>query len=728
MNHIRMLCLTMIFTFAAPGWAEESKPTPETMLAIAKQVNPSLVRVEYTLRYDKGEPPHGGMDSMMFYAHAGMFPGDYDTIIAEERPLEAAGYLLESGQVMTRDLLLHPRFIEKIVVRRGGQAVDAKVAAYAVERRAMYLELAEPLTGAEPLAFDGEAEGKRFGVYYAEDEGVWETTVAPVEALPALTVPEEGKAYQTGLAMGLVVDRDGRAIGFPAERADLAGDWRGSPVAWAQIDAAAYEALRTEVQTRADRGLLRVALSFRSPSKDAGGRFSFMMDSDDEGETERSVGGVLFDARHVLVLTKLAPKVTARLERIFVHHPDGEPVEATFVGTLAEYGGFIAELATELPGPLTLSDQDVASLRNELLPSVLLRIQGEQRVAYHAHRRLDDFELGWKRRVYPAYGGDNGALMLFTRVGELLAFPIQRRPKVEMGGRWSYRYDSDELLLMPAAYLREVLADYSKHLDSSNVPVSEEEENRLAWMGVELQGLDQELARINNVSHLTNDGEIGAIVSYVYPDSPAAKAGVEPGMILLRLHVDDYPKPIDVNLGYGGYFGGFQFDWSMLDDIPAEMLENMPAPWPSAENTFTRSLTDIGFGKSYRAEFFHDGETFFKTFTVEQGPPHFDAAARYKSEALGLTVRDLTYEVRRHFQKPDDAPGVIISKIESGEKAAVAGIKPYEIITKVNDEPVTSADDFERLIQGVTELRFNVNRLTQDRLVRIRLDEPIAEE
>ena len=53
-----------------------------------------------------------------------------------------------------------------------------------------------------------------------------------------------------------------------------------------------------------------------------------------------------------------------------------------------------------------------------------------------------------------------------------------------------------------------------------------------------------------------------------------------------------------------------------------------------------------------------------------QGPPSYDSAPKYKQEALGLTVRDMTYEVRRYLQKKDDDPGVVISKIELGSKAS----------------------------------------------------------
>jgi serine protease Do len=283
-----------------------------------------------------------------------------------------------------------------------------------------------------------------------------------------------------------------------------------------------------------------------------------------------------------------------------------------------------------------------------------------------------------------------------------------------------------EVIMTPAAYLKEVLADPSQYVDSGNAPLPEDQENRIAWMGVELQPLNRELARANNVAHLTNDGETGAIVSHVYPDSPAAQAGIEAGDVLLRLSVKGLPKPLEVVL-QPDQFEGDNFSWDDLDDVPDQYADQLPTPWPAAENPLTRVLTDLGLGKSYQAEFSRGGQAIIKDFQIVQSPPHFDSAARYKSEALGLTVRDLTYEVRRYFQKKPDDLGVIVSRVEPGSKASVAGIKPFEIITLVNEKPVPTVKDFEKLIANQNDLRLSVNRMTANRLVKIDMTAPVEE-
>jgi serine protease Do len=279
-------------------------------------------------------------------------------------------------------------------------------------------------------------------------------------------------------------------------------------------------------------------------------------------------------------------------------------------------------------------------------------------------------------------------------------------------------------VLTAASYLRAVLAKLEENIDQSNVPLSEAEESRLAWLGLVLQPLNPELARVNKVSDLTRNGRSGALISYVYPNSPAAKAGLQPGDILLRLHVESEPKPVEVEVEQAGQ-SWFPMLWSRYNEIPERAFDRIPRPWPAAEDKFTRMLTDLGFGKKFTVEYFRGGKVHKADFAVTQSPPHYDTAPRYKSNSLGMTVRDLTYELRQYFHRSDDQPGVIISKIEPGSKASVAGLRPYEIITHVNDEPVMNVKDFETLTNQSGELRFEVKRWTRGRVVKAVVDAPV---
>jgi len=695
---------------AAPtGPAAPKKPkkaTPAQLLAIAQAVSPSLVRVEYTLQHDeKGESPSG--------RSSGYYGGD--SMIRQERPMEMVGYLLSPTQVFTGDTLVAPRFIKKIDVRFGDSLVPARITGYSVRQRGVVLTLARPLKGAKPLTFAEKTVPEPFyGVRYTDSDGAWTVSVWKAAVAEAVTVNEYGERHGEG-PPDLTVDGQGRAIAVWLEgNTPLDDSWRGSPLAREQMSAEAMKQWTDTVGKVADRALLRTVLHFRSPRKDADGYSRYGM-GDGEDKTEVNCVGLLIGAKRVLILHGMGPKVTARLRSVQVHPAGGEAVTGTFTHTLKDYGALVVELAKPLPGAVKLSDKPIRGFMDRLVMTVDLSIKGEVIVTHLLRSRLQGLRRGWKRRVYPSTDG-NDEVFVFDDSGRLIAFPISRREKLSVRERWS----SDSAQLTTVAYLRDVLAKPGDHADPSNVPLTEAEERRIAWLGVEMQGLNEELARINKVSDLTQNGEIGGIVSFVYPGSPAAKAGIEPGMILLRLHVQDHPQPMGIEVEESRFRGGFP--WNRLDSLSERMFDRVPCPWPTAENALTRTLTDLGFGTKFRLEVFKDGKTFFKDMTVTQSPAHYDMAPRYKCKALGVTARDISYEVRRYFRREGEAPGVILSKIERGSRASVAGLKPYEIVTHVNDKPVNSVRDFEKLTAGKSMLRLMVLRMTENRVVKIETD------
>ena len=75
-----------------------------------------------------------------------------------------------------------------------------------------------------------------------------------------------------------------------------------------------------------------------------------------------------------------------------------------------------------------------------------------------------------------------------------------------------------------------------------------------------------------------------------------------------------------------------------------------------------------------------------------------------------------------YFHMEKDDPGIIISKIEPGSKASVSGLKPYEIITSVNDDTISNVETFGKKIKGLANFRLNVKRMAESRVVKIKMD------
>ncbi len=699
---LTLRCTLLVVLAVSPVFASEGEtsddPNSVNFQKILAAVKPSLVNVEYTLQYDKGEGPR-------------------DTSpIKQERPLEVGGFLLTEKTVVTSDIIVHPRFIKSIEVRYGDKTVKATPISYIDDQKAMVLQLEAPLTGAKPLGEFAMADkdAKLFAVIHFK-KGQWISRVSGVSKSLVLRQGEE--AFSHAPAKSLIVDAEGNPVAMAMNgrlKLDAEGEFAdNTPQNWKLISKSQVDQNIEKITKLSRAGIVRVALSFRSPKKKPG--FDRYSQRSEDQETERNVLGMMIKSDEILILAHLKPKVTARIERIVVHGADGTKLSAKFERSLLDYGCFIAKLEKPMEGAVRFSAKDIISSRAKLFIVADVRLQGENRTDYFNHDRITGFRTGWRNNLYPSIVGSED-IFLFDTAGKLVAFPVSRREKASTESGWG---DVSPTLTASSNFAK-VFDDLAANTDKDNIPLKAKQENRLAWLGVEMQRLNKDLARANAVSALSRDGQIGAIISYVYSNSPAAKAGIEIGDILLRLHIEDQPKPLEVELGYGPWEDR-AFPWHKLGEVPEQYYDRIPSPWPSAESKITRSLTDIGFGKKFQAELFKGGKVVKLDMTITESPAHHDSAGKFKSEALGLTVKNLTYEVRRYFRKTDVDPGVIAAKIEPGSKASVSGIKPFEIITHVNGKEVMNADDFEKLVAGQNELRFSVKRMDQGRVVKIKL-------
>ncbi|MCZ6698727.1 MAG: PDZ domain-containing protein [Planctomycetota bacterium] len=695
--------LVILVSAVAPLCQASEKPiSPALQVPVIDTLGPSLVAVEYTLRYDKGNEPIFGRVERCPKCGRTHILSQGGILVMEERPLEVAGFLVSARRVITTDLAIETRFIGKIDVGLHNRSVGAKIIGYYSGQNALLLEIDEPISGSIPLTFDAAAAAPYFIVDHAKTDGSWKTTMKSLPMTVSMT--DRGRRFVAVPETGVIVDEKGTPAALSMKDELPVGDsWKRSPLDWPMISVEEMADLLVELKKWGERGVLRVSLEFRSPREDdtSGSAWGYGYDDD---AALRNVLGVLVDSDRILVISNLKPNVTARLEKIVVHPADGEPVSASFAGTLRDFGCFLATLETPLQPSPNISRADIRETRNRLLLSAEIALQGERRVTYLGHRRVAAYAARWQGRIYPQIPGKSENVFLFDPNGDLLAAPVAIREKVTFERR---RRDQETTVVTPLPYILSGLERDGRGLDPGNAPRSSERENRVAWLGVVLQGLDRELARANGVSDLTNDGRMGALVSYVYPGSPAEAAGIGQGSILLRLHAEGLPKPIDVS----------NDQWEPYYDND----------WPPVLNEFSRILTDLGFGKQIRIEMFRDDKRAYIDHVITESPPHFESAPRYKSEALGLTVRDLTYEVRRHFQAGPDDPGVIVSKIEPGSKAAVASIEEQEIISHVNNVPIENVGEFEKLIDQVGDLKLMIRQMTQRRLVRIKHTDRIVD-
>ncbi len=186
-----------------------------------------------------------------------------------------------------------------------------------------------------------------------------------------------------------------------------------------------------------------------------------------------------------------------------------------------------------------------------------------------------------------------------------------------------------------------------------------------AWLGVFGQPLTDDFAEYWN---LEKDG--GLIVSTVIPGSPADTAGITSGDVIRRFNgVDVRPK------------------------VDAEVIG------------FTRLVRDTGIGKTVHVELLRNGEPMKAEVTLVARPKPARDASEYTDDVLGMTVRELTADVRILLNLSEDVNGVIVRRVRSGGAAALAGMKPGIIILRLGDKAISSLEEYQDAMKNLAQQR-----------------------
>jgi serine protease Do len=159
----------------------------------------------------------------------------------------------------------------------------------------------------------------------------------------------------------------------------------------------------------------------------------------------------------------------------------------------------------------------------------------------------------------------------------------------------------------------------------------------------------------------------GALVSDVFPNTSAEKAGIKSGDVIIGFNGKDIT---DVN----------SFQLAVSESAPGgsavvKLLRN------GRTETVTVTLTEL------LGETVPDGNDQKKTASAK---PMIDALA-------GVTVNDLEPEVRRQLGMTPGTQGALVSNVEPASNSAVAGLQYGDVIMEIDRQPVSNSSDAVRL-------------------------------
>jgi len=168
------------------------------------------------------------------------------------------------------------------------------------------------------------------------------------------------------------------------------------------------------------------------------------------------------------------------------------------------------------------------------------------------------------------------------------------------------------------------------------------------WIGISIQSITPDIARAMGLKK-----EQGALVAEVVPGGPAEEAGLKRGDVITSFDGREIKK---------------------VSDLP-----------------FTVAETPVG--KKVPVQIIRDGKEMNVDIKIAEMPQGREAGPAGPQENLGLTVSNITPQVRHEFGIQDKA-GVIVSEVLPGSLADDAGIQPGDIIKEVNRKPINNVKDY----------------------------------
>ncbi len=175
------------------------------------------------------------------------------------------------------------------------------------------------------------------------------------------------------------------------------------------------------------------------------------------------------------------------------------------------------------------------------------------------------------------------------------------------------------------------------------------------WLGVSIQRLTPELAKSLGLKE-----KKGALVTEVVKGSPAEKAGIEQGDVIV------------------------EFNGKEIGD-PAEL---------------SRIVASTPVDKTVTIKVSRDGKIMDRQVKLgemeEKGAELSKAPTAHK--LLGVAVQNVTPEIARGLGLRKET-GVLVTRVEPGSPAADAGIQPGDVIQEVNRKTVKDAEDFSQKME-----------------------------
>ena len=182
------------------------------------------------------------------------------------------------------------------------------------------------------------------------------------------------------------------------------------------------------------------------------------------------------------------------------------------------------------------------------------------------------------------------------------------------------------------------------------------------WLGVSIQPLTSDLTQGMGLS-----SDKGALVSSVQDNSPAATAGIKSGDVVMRFGDHEIEAPKDLSRAVAETASGAT--------VPVKVWRD------GAEKTVEVKIAEM------------------KEEVASAAQEESGSAASDTVDQLGATLAPVNDLTRQQFGLSEDAKGVVIADLEQDSALAEQGVRPGDVIERVNDRKIANPGDVAKALQ-----------------------------
>jgi len=176
------------------------------------------------------------------------------------------------------------------------------------------------------------------------------------------------------------------------------------------------------------------------------------------------------------------------------------------------------------------------------------------------------------------------------------------------------------------------------------------------WLGVYIQPLTKEFADVYGIK-----SEEGAVIADIVPGSPADKAGLKRGDVIVEVDGKKVKDDLDLTMKIRSHLAGDKVAIKILRDGSERKISVVLGNIPGSAGGFSSLNENL--------------------------------------KKIGIKVQSITDAQRKQKGLPSGAKGVMISEVSPGSLADMVGLKNGDVILEVNGKDVESPESLAKSLQ-----------------------------